>query len=567
MDHIRSFFGKIKDWVTSGRKHKIIFSVCCLAVAAVIITEIVISSMSSDSSDVTYRETKAAKGALTVGVEEDGTVAVGTSSQTFDIDLSAYSSSTSSDYSWSSSGSSMGGGMDPNSQGQSTGTSSTASGTRQLQVEEVYASTGQSVSKGDKLLKLTKSSVDTIRTDLEQDVNNALLTYNKQKTQQTLSDLSDSQELETNKSYGSYAQTQYDVTIQQLTDAVNEAQDTLDDANDDMSDLQDELTEMQSHVTTYAKLKENAEYSKKGTDKDSEIYWWLVAENARESATDMVDTLTDNIDKQNDLIKAQQEEIDKDTDTLNDAKEALDLGQVTAKAEYDKDVLDYNNAQELYDTGTGQTALTTEEAKDDYDEAKAKLDEFDSVIKDQIISSDYDGVITAVGPAADDYIGTDSDIITVNDHDKATVTVDVDEDDMTDITEGSTANVYCPALPDDTYTAEVTEVGDASYDSSTKTTSYEVTVTLDGDTQSLFAGMTAQVTFITKQTKDVVYVSNRAITRDDGTSYVNIKDDNGKIVKKEVTTGFSDGNNVEIKSGLSDGDVVLIESKAAETDS
>ena len=174
-------------------------------------------------------------------------------------------------------------------------------------------------------------------------------------------------------------------------------------------------------------------------------------------------------------------------------------------------------------------------------------------------------MITAVGPAADDYIGTDSELITVNDLDKATVTVSVDEDDMTDIAEGSSANVYCPALPDETFTAEVTEIGDASYDTQTKTTTHEVTVTLDGETKSLFAGMTAEVTFITKQTKDVTYISNRAVIRDDGVSYVLMKDDSGKVVKNEITTGFSDGNNVEVKSGLTEGDTVLIESKASTT--
>lgn len=236
MNHVRDFFRKIKDWVMGSRKHKIITAVICILVVGALVTEIVISAVSSGNEEaVTYRETKAEKGELTVGVEEDGTIAVGTSTQTFDIDLSAYaSSSDSSDFSWSNGGA-MGGGMGGDS--QSSSGSTTASGTRQLQVQEVYASVGQNVSKGDKLMKLTESSVNTIRTDLEQDVNNALLTYNKQKTQQTLSDLEDSQTLETNKSYGSYAQTQLTVTQQQLQDAVDDAQKTLDDANSDMTDL------------------------------------------------------------------------------------------------------------------------------------------------------------------------------------------------------------------------------------------------------------------------------------------------------------------------------------------
>ena len=42
-------------------------------------------------------------------------------------------------------------------------------------------------------------------------------------------------------------------------------------------------------------------------------------------------------------------------------------------------------------------------------------------------------------------------------------------------------------------------------------------------------------------------------------------DENGSIVEKDVTTGFSDGVNVEITEGLSQGDTVLIESKVSES--
>ena len=74
-------------------------------------------------------------------------------------------------------------------------------------------------------------------------------------------------------------------------------------------------------------------------------------------------------------------------------------------------------------------------------------------------------------------------------------------------------------------------------------------------------GMTGDITFITKETQEVMYVSNRAVTRDGKKSYVKVKDENGNIKITEVKTGFSDGVNVEIIEGLNVGDVVLIESK------
>ena len=63
----------------------------------------------------------------------------------------------------------------------------------------------------------------------------------------------------------------------------------------------------------------------------------------------------------------------------------------------------------------------------------------------------------------------------------------------------------------------------------------------------------------------MTYVSNRAIIRENGKSYVKKKEADGSISKQEVTTGFSDGVNVEIKEGLSEGDTVLIESKVSDS--
>ncbi|MCD8327276.1 MAG: efflux RND transporter periplasmic adaptor subunit [Lachnospiraceae bacterium] len=139
------------------------------------------------------------------------------------------------------------------------------------------------------------------------------------------------------------------------------------------------------------------------------------------------------------------------------------------------------------------------------------------------------------------------------------MTVAVDEDDMTDIELGGPVNISLTAYPDDIYQAEVTEISDAYYDSSSNVV-YDVTVTITSDASGLFQGMTGDVTFVTKESEEVLYVSNRAITRSGTKSYVKMRDSNGNVTQVEVTTGFSDGVYVEIIDGLSEGDVVLIES-------
>ena len=90
-----------------------------------------------------------------------------------------------------------------------------------------------------------------------------------------------------------------------------------------------------------------------------------------------------------------------------------------------------------------------------------------------------------------------------------------------------------------------------------------MTVTLEGDVSGLFQGMTGEITFVTEEMKDVLYVSKRAIITEGENSYVKVRTEDGKIEKKSVTTGFTDGVNIEIVEGLSEGDIVLIESKVS----
>ena len=61
----------------------------------------------SSKEKTVYRETQAVKGILTVGVTESGSVSIGTSEQTFDLDISEYTGSSDS-YTWNSNG-----GMNP----------------------------------------------------------------------------------------------------------------------------------------------------------------------------------------------------------------------------------------------------------------------------------------------------------------------------------------------------------------------------------------------------------------------------------------------------------------------
>ena len=207
----------------------------------------------------------------------------------------------------------------------------------------------------------------------------------------------------------------------------------------------------------------------------------------------------------------------------------------------------------------GYLAQELSDQQETYNETLEKWNEFSTYIDGNAVCARYNGVITGVELEAGDKISTGTSLVTLYDMDEVTMTVTVDEDDMTDISLGSAANIALTVYPEDTFTAKVTAIGDATSDSNGNIT-YDVTVTLEGDVSGLFQGMTGDVTFVTEQTEEVLYVSHRAIITEDDKTYVKVKTADGSIVKKEITTGLSDDSNVEISGDIAEGDIVLIES-------
>ena len=217
--------------------------------------------------------------------------------------------------------------------------------------------------------------------------------------------------------------------------------------------------------------------------------------------------------------------------------------------------------REIYDIAMEQSAFEAETAREDYEKAVGKREEFDSVIREQVISAVNSGVVMEVYAAAGDYLSQDMDLISLNNYDEVTITVSVEEGDLEAAALGNAVNVTLAAFEDEVFAGTVTKIGDAEIDSNTNKTMYSITVTVPNTDRILYQDMTAEVTFVTDQVSEVLYVPVRAVTEEDGANYVKVRGEDGTAVRKKVITGFADGVNIEIKEGLSEGETVLIESK------
>ena len=520
----------------------------------------------SGKEEVVYVETVAEVGNLTIGITETGNVEVEEEKQTFDIDISEYSSDASVGFAWQSAGAAPGGSsgqMGGMNMMQMFGGTSTSGENRELVVEEVFVSVGQEITAGTPICSFSEDSLASIKNGLVDDEAAAGSTLQERETDLEVSELAASQELEQNVLYGELAQLEYNSTVKNLEAKVEEAQDKVTEAEETLAENTELLTAKQEELDIARQVLANADYIINGVDLHVSLESWIEAENNRRTSDEMVDSLEQEVEKLTDTVEENTKQVSNLKMELVNTQKSYDTGVIDAKAQYGTRMLKYNSAQEIYDTAIASSSLSYEIASDEYEDAKQKLDEFNAVVVGNNLVASSDGVISEVAIEAGDSVYKNSSIITYNAYEEVSITVTLEEADREKIQLGSAANVTVDALPEELFIGEVTEIGDAVYDNDSGVNTYEVTVSLSGNLEKVFDGMSAEITLITKEQQEVLYVANRSIIREGSKSYVKVRNESGRIEKIEVETGFSDGINVEIVGGISEGTVVLVESKVS----
>ncbi len=519
------------------------------------------------------RETEVEYGNLIVGKTESGAVDIGTVEQTFELDLSglqrAELSNSTSGVSTMPGGGMNGGmnsGMDMFSQVFNMaggGTAVVSESNANLVIKEVCVTVGEEVKAGDTLYILGEEGVSDLTNELESNVSKAKADLEAVIAEQNLSKTTAQYTYETNIAYGEYAQIEKESAIAKLEETVKEKTEALAEAQEALASYKEQLEQVTIDYEKAYEAQKNMEWSRDNTNKNNNLHnYTIYAQNATETKK-LADSLEQEKEQLENRIEQAQENVSLCAKQLLQAKRDLETGMLSAQETYELRMLAYTSAQETYDVTMAYLEDELKEQQEIYEETSEKWEEFTSHIEGTVIQAKYDGVITSVGLSEGESLTTGATIVTLYDTDAVSMTVELDEEDMTDIALGSKANISFIAYPGKVFEATVSEISDASTDTSGNVT-YEVTATILGNSDGLFQGMTGMITFITKEVNEVLCVSNRAIIREGKKFYVKVKDANGAVRTVEVKTGFSDGTNVEILEGLEAGTIVLIESKVGE---
>ena len=409
--------------------------------------------------------------------------------------------------------------------------------TTELEIEEVYAVSGEEVTAGDKILKLTEDSVEEARKELERALEDAELAYRTGAIEYEQNLITVEYTRDSAILTGQQAKEVYDETVASLQSAVTRAEEELQDAEDDIAEYESYVND--GSYKSYFKVDEYQaiydENLKALTDKMDEwgISWSQVTGSGGGSTQLSADVSGNNAQPQSggtsnasilaslysileQNLKDLEEAEDKYEDALTNAafelqtlqlklpslqqavtkaKENYEIQLAQAKLTYETSLSSAERAESDYNTTVEKAESDLAALKSTYDDAKANLELFESSVGDGYFYASEDGTILRTMVRAEQALTSDAVVFVYSNPKELTVTVSVDQADIAKLTVGDSA--YVQSSAGSGYTGVITAIDPVSSSDSRTSVTYSVTVqvNVEDEEDSLSANESVTVVF------------------------------------------------------------------------
>lgn len=406
-----------------------------------------------------------------------------------------------------------------------------------LEIEEVYAASGEEVTAGDKILKLTEDSVEEARKELERALEDAELACRTGAIEYEQDLITAEYTRDSAILTGQQAKEVYDETVASLQSAVTRAEEELQDAEDDIAEYESYVND--GSYKSYFRVDEYQaiydENLKALTDKMDEwgISWSQVTGSGGGSTQLSVDVSGNNAQPQSggtsnasilaslysileQNLKDLEEAEDKYEDALTnaafelqtlqlklsslqqavtEAKEDYEIQLAQAKLTYETSLSGAERAESDYNTTVEKAKSDLAALKSTYEDAKENLELFESSVGDGYFYASEDGTILRTMVRAEQALTSDAVVFVYSNPKELTVTVSVDQSDITKLTVGDSA--YVQSSAGSGYTGVITAIDPVSSSSSRTSVTYSVTVQInvEDEEDSLSANESVTVVF------------------------------------------------------------------------
>ncbi len=410
--------------------------------------------------------------------------------------------------------------------------------TTELKIEEVYVASGEEITAGDKILKLTEDSVEEARKELERALEDAELAYRTGAIEYEQNLITAEYTRDSAILTGQQAKDVYDETVASLQSAVTRAEEELQDAEDDIAEYESYVND--GSYKSYFKVDEYQaiydENLKALTDKLDEwgISWSqitggsagsvqaggtagnVLGSSGQDSNSSNVKTLASlySILEQNlkDLEEAQEKYEDAVTNAsfnlqtlqlklpslqqaVTEAKEDYEIQLAQAKLTYETSQSGAERAESDYNTTVEKAKSDLAALKSTYEDAKENLELFESSVGDGYFYASEDGTILRSMVRAEQTLTSDAVVFVYSNPKELTVTVSVDQSDIAKLIVGDSA--YVQSSAGSGYTGVITAIDPVSSSDSRTSVIYSVTVQInvEDEEDSLSANESVTVVF------------------------------------------------------------------------
>lgn len=374
-----------------------------------------------------------------------------------------------------------------------------------MTVEEVYASSGDTVSIGDALFKLTDESMEAAKSyyeDAISDAENTLKTAEanlasgklsaestKQDADLTAQTAADSYQAQVDALDAAVEEKKeaYDEAVEQISEyqtkidnndyyvecAIDEKKDAVDAATTALAQAQDTLTQAQQSADAAQSTLEQAQ---KEFDSAVETY----NKNVEETNTKITE-LTDNLDD----LKSDYEQAERDATTQ----------KAELQNEYDTAVVEGKYAGSTYESTVSELESAVESAQDTLDTLKEEQTAL-LALENGVVTADEDGTIAAVPYEAEDTLQSGTAFALYCDTQTIMISVEVPQENIAQVGVGDEVSVMIAGNRDGAVTGTVSSIASsATTGGSVSNVTYAVIISIDNSDGRLGSGSSATVTF------------------------------------------------------------------------
>ena len=203
-------------------------------------------------------------------------------------------------------------------------------------------------------------------------------------------------------------------------------------------------------------------------------------------------------------------------------------------------------------TAETDPGAVTEEEKEKM-EITNNLSELDQMTAEELVEAarkgiraDFNGVVTKVAVVEGSTTAPGTELFTLQNTDKVDVTVNISKYDYDKVEEGQSAQV---TLAGKTYEGEVIKISHAATQNEKGASLIAADIRIKNPDENIFLGVDAKVTIQAQKAQNVVVLPSEVVNIGKDGSFCYVLED-GVITRKDITTGVSSDDYVEVTDGI-----------------